>query len=116
MKQKQSQWKLHWTDDESICIRFFNEELHFYENNDFSKYVAKFFAQKVADFSCTTNAKLNKHFLACLSLGAHGQPNFVRLYKYNEFNTAIANKSFFRTDRATFKWRTQGENNLILGT
>lgn len=26
-----------WSEDESICVRSVNNELHFYENNDFSK-------------------------------------------------------------------------------
>lgn len=26
-----------WSDDEQICVRSVNNELHFYENNDFSK-------------------------------------------------------------------------------
>lgn len=26
-----------WSEDEKICVRSVNNELHFYENNDFSK-------------------------------------------------------------------------------
>lgn len=26
-----------WSEDESLCVRSVNNELHFYENNDFSK-------------------------------------------------------------------------------
>lgn len=114
MKQKQAQWRLHWTDDESICVRFFNEELHFYENNDFTRYIAKFYTQKVADFSLTTHVKSGVHYFACLSIGTHGQPNFVKLYRYPQMETAIAIKSFFRTDRTTFKWRSRGDAVLIL--
>lgn len=27
-----------WSDDEQLCVRSVNNELHFYENNDFSKH------------------------------------------------------------------------------
>lgn len=26
-----------WSEDEKICVRIVNNELHFYENNDFGK-------------------------------------------------------------------------------
>lgn len=109
-KQKQIHWCLSWSADEFIAVKNFNGELHFYENNDYSRFVKRFSSQKVSDFSISTSQRGSQveYFFATLTLGIHGQPNFVRLYRYPEINNAIANKSFFRANRVSFKWSPKG--------
>jgi len=92
-----------------LCVRLHNSELLFYENNNFESYVKKFRYSKVADFSLATNKRTGIHYFACYTLGTKGQPSFVKLYQYPSFDNVIANRSFYRTDNVTFKWRDRGK-------
>lgn len=108
-QKKASRWCPQWTDDESVCVRHINMELNFYENNVFDKYVRKMSSQKVANYSMTTNRKTGIHYIACYTVGVKGQPSFVRVYKYPNFEgMAIANKSFYKADNVDFKWSDEG--------
>ncbi|KAJ6669410.1 hypothetical protein lerEdw1_008219, partial [Lerista edwardsae] len=50
IQKKMQNWCPCWSDDESICARSVNNELHFFENNNFSMIANKLHLQKVTDF------------------------------------------------------------------
>lgn len=85
-------------------------ELLFYENNNFERYVKKLTAQKVNAFSLITHYANGKHYLACYTVGAKGQPSFVRIYQYPNVDAALVNKSFYKADHVDFKWNPRGKS------
>lgn len=109
--QKQIHWCLKWSLDEYLTVKNFSGELHFFENNDYNRYVKRFTGHKVSDFSISMCQKgsQSEYYCATLTIGTQGQPNFVRLYRYPEIQNAIANKSFFRVNRVSFKWSPKGK-------
>ncbi|XP_054165531.1 eukaryotic translation initiation factor 2A-like, partial [Oppia nitens] len=114
-QKKPSRWCPHWTNDESICVRHVNMELNIYENNRFERYVHRMCSQKVANYSVVTDSQTGCHYIACYTVGAKGQPSFVRIYQYPRFEgMAIANKSFYKADYVDFKWNQKGNALLLL--
>uniref|UniRef100_A0A3Q1G3P4 Eukaryotic translation initiation factor 2A n=1 Tax=Acanthochromis polyacanthus TaxID=80966 RepID=A0A3Q1G3P4_9TELE len=104
-QKKVDSWCPSWSDDEKICVRIVNNELHFYENNDFDSIANKLHVQKVSDFALSPGGQPSK--VAVYVPGSKGSPSFVRLYQYPNFggpNAALANKSFFKADRVTMQW------------
>lgn len=51
--------------------------------------------------------------VAAFMVGKKSEPSSIRLFKYPNVETVIANKSFFNADRVEFKWNKTG-NNLLL--
>ena len=62
------------------------------------------------DFMTT---KTNQNFLV-VSASNSGTPSFARLFRYPDFNTAIASKSFFQADRVEMKWNKKGTAVLLI--
>lgn len=116
IQKRQSSWKPLWTDDEHVCARSVNNEVHFFENGEFGNIAKKIFMQKVANFSISCGPP--PYHVACYVPGLKGQPSFVRLFVYPKFEGAgavIAQKSFFKADRTEFFWNKSGSD-LILQT
>ncbi|XP_053177466.1 eukaryotic translation initiation factor 2A isoform X2 [Scomber japonicus] len=104
-QKKVDNWCPSWSEDEQIAVRSVNNELHFYENNDFNTIANKLHMQKVSDFSLSPGGQPSK--VAVYVPGSKGAPSFVRLYQYPVLggpSAALANKSFFKADRVTMQW------------
>ncbi|GIY09529.1 eukaryotic translation initiation factor 2A [Caerostris darwini] len=115
IQKKQSGWHPQWSDDEKICARNVNNEIHFFEDANFEKIAKKIFIQKVAYFSLAPGAA--PYHVACFVPGMKGQPSFVRLFKYPNFdgpNAVIAQKSFFKAERTDFYWNKTGRDCIFL--
>ncbi|CAG5136611.1 unnamed protein product, partial [Candidula unifasciata] len=98
-----------WSSDEGICVRNVNNELHFFENNEFDTIVTKLHLQKVSAFSLAKNSA--PYTIAAYVPGSKGQPSFVRIYRYPNFGgpeSTLVNKSFFKADRVNFFWNRPG--------
>ncbi|XP_067668928.1 eukaryotic translation initiation factor 2A-like [Haliotis asinina] len=114
-QKKQINWCPQWSQDEGICCRNVNNELHFFENNDFENIKTKLHLQKVSEFELAPCPA--PYILSAYVPGAKGQPSFVRVYQYPNFggpSAALANKSFFKAERVTMVWNKQGTAVLIL--
>ncbi|XP_077554505.1 eukaryotic translation initiation factor 2A isoform X1 [Haemaphysalis longicornis] len=115
VQKKQSSWQPQWSDDESLCARCVNNEVHIFENNNFETFSHKIHLQKLAEFSLAPGAK--PHHIACHVPGTKGQPSFVRAFRhpnYDGANAGIANKSFYKSDKVDFYWNKKGSGVLLL--
>uniref|UniRef100_A0A3P9HW57 Eukaryotic translation initiation factor 2A n=1 Tax=Oryzias latipes TaxID=8090 RepID=A0A3P9HW57_ORYLA len=113
-QKKVESWCPSWSDDEKICVRSVNNELHFYENNDFSFIANKLHMQKVSDFALSPGDQPSK--VAVYVPGSKGAPSFVRLYQYPALGgptAALANKSFFKADRVSMQWNRKASALLV---
>ncbi|XP_071035620.1 eukaryotic translation initiation factor 2A [Parasteatoda tepidariorum] len=115
IQKKQIGWNPQWSDDEFLCARNVNNEVHFFEKANFDTISKKIFLQKVAYFSLAPGNP--PYHLACFVPGVKGQPSFVRLFKYPDFegpNSIIAQKSFFKAERTDFYWNKTGKDCIFL--
>ncbi|XP_055868994.1 eukaryotic translation initiation factor 2A-like [Biomphalaria glabrata] len=115
IQKKQIGWDPEWSCDEGICVRNVNNELHFYENNNFETIANKLHLQKVSAFSLALCKP--PYVIATYVPGAKGQPSFARIYQYPNFSgpeSMLANKSFFKADRVNFFWNKIGTCLLVL--
>ncbi|KAM9318074.1 eukaryotic translation initiation factor 2A [Pholidichthys leucotaenia] len=113
-QKKIDSWCPSWSGDENVCVRSVNNELHFYENNDFSTIANKLHMQKVSDFSLSPGGSPSK--VVVYVPGAKGAPSFVRLYQYpalGGLTAALANKSFFKGDKVTMQWNNKASAVLV---
>ncbi|XP_059160587.1 eukaryotic translation initiation factor 2A-like [Physella acuta] len=115
IQKKQQNWEPQWSADEGICCRNVNNELHFFESNNFDTIVNKLHLQKVSSFSLANST--SPYAVATYVPGTQGQPSFARIYQYPNFagnNAVLANKSFFKADRVNFFWNKIGNSLLVL--
>ncbi|XP_036392819.1 eukaryotic translation initiation factor 2A isoform X1 [Megalops cyprinoides] len=113
-QKKVQGWCPSWADDESISVRNVNNELHFFENNNFNTIANKLHLQKVSEFVLSPGPQPSK--VAVYVPGSKGAPSFVRLYQYPNFGgptCALANKSFFKSDRVTMLWNNKATAVLV---
>uniref|UniRef100_A0A663E104 Eukaryotic translation initiation factor 2A n=1 Tax=Aquila chrysaetos chrysaetos TaxID=223781 RepID=A0A663E104_AQUCH len=117
IQKKMQNWCPCWADDESICARNVNNEVHFFENNNFATIANKLHLQKVNDFVLSPGAQPTK--VAVYVPGSKGAPSFVRLYQYPNFGgpqSALANKSFFKADKVTMLWNKKATAVLVIAS
>ncbi|KAH9514684.1 Eukaryotic translation initiation factor 2A [Bulinus truncatus] len=115
IQKKQTNWDPEWSSDEGICVRNVNNELHFYEKNNFDTTTTKLHLQKVSSFSLAQSNP--PYVIAAYVPGSKGQPSFARIYQYPNFagpESLLANKSFFKADRVNFYWNKIGTCLLVL--
>uniref|UniRef100_UPI003AAC31CE eukaryotic translation initiation factor 2A isoform X3 n=1 Tax=Centroberyx gerrardi TaxID=166262 RepID=UPI003AAC31CE len=113
-QKKIEAWCPSWSEDEKITVRSVNNELHFFENNDFNTIANKLHMQKVSDFVLSPGGQPSK--VAVYVPGSKGAPSFVRLYQYPQFGgpgAALANKSFFKADRVSMLWNKKASALLV---
>ncbi|XP_075717608.1 eukaryotic translation initiation factor 2A [Rhinoderma darwinii] len=114
IQKKMENWSPRWSEDEKICARNVNNEVHFFENNNFDTIANKLHLQKVSSFELSPGEHPCK--VAVYVPGSKGAPSFVRLYQYPNFSgphAALANKSFFKADRVTMLWNSKATAVLV---
>jgi len=114
-QKKMNNWCPLWTSEEKVCSRMVNNEVQFYENQDFETIAYKLHLAKVQDFSLSPTTAKQAHLVSYVP-GAKGQPSFCRLYQYPLFaeHQVIANKSFFQADSVDMTWNNPGTAVLLL--
>jgi len=112
--KRQPGWAPQWTDDEKVCGRFVNNEVQFYENDEFGTASKKLYIQGVAGFAIAPGGP--PYYIAANVKGKKGAPSFVRLYQFPHLGEydSIANKSFFKADKVDMFWNKRGTALLIL--
>ncbi|XP_072329950.1 eukaryotic translation initiation factor 2A isoform X1 [Scyliorhinus torazame] len=116
-QKKMQGWCPCWSDDENICARNVNNEVQFFEGNEFGKITNKLHLQKVSDFALSLGPQPCK--VAVYVPGSKGAPSFVRLYQYPNFEgpaSALANKSFFKADKVIMIWNKKGTAVLVIAS
>nr|KAF6477452.1 eukaryotic translation initiation factor 2A [Molossus molossus] len=117
IQKKMQNWCPSWSEDEAICARNVNNEVHFFENNNFNTIVNKLHLQKISDFVLSPGPQPYK--VAVYVPGSKGAPSFVRLYQYPNFDgphAALANKSFFKADKVTMLWNKKASAVLVIAS
>ncbi|XP_010623602.1 eukaryotic translation initiation factor 2A isoform X2 [Fukomys damarensis] len=116
IQKKAQNWCPSWSEDEIICARNVNNEVHFFENN-FNTIANKLHLQKINDFVLSPGPQPYK--VAVYVPGSKGAPSFVRLYQYPNFagpHAALANKSFFKADKVTMLWNKKATAVLVIAS
>ncbi|KAL2804532.1 eukaryotic translation initiation factor 2A isoform 2 [Daubentonia madagascariensis] len=117
IQKKMQNWCPSWSEDETLCARNVNNEVHFFENNNFNTIVSKLHLQKINDFVLSPGPHPYK--VAVYVPGSKGAPSFVRLYQYPNFggpHAALANKSFFKADKVTMLWNKKATAVLVIAS
>uniref|UniRef100_A0A2K5LFJ8 Eukaryotic translation initiation factor 2A n=1 Tax=Cercocebus atys TaxID=9531 RepID=A0A2K5LFJ8_CERAT len=115
--RKNATWCPSWSEDETLCARNVNNEVHFFENNNFNTIANKLHLQKINDFVLSPGPQPYK--VAVYVPGSKGAPSFVRLYQYPNFagpHAALANKSFFKADKVTMLWNKKATAVLVIAS
>ncbi|XP_033118259.1 eukaryotic translation initiation factor 2A-like [Anneissia japonica] len=113
--KKLANWMPQWSEDETICSRDVNNEVMFYEVPNFKQAANRLILEKVSN--CFISPGESPFKIAAYVPGSKGAPSFVRMFKYPNLNAvgaAIANKSFFKADRADVLWNKKGSAVLII--
>uniref|UniRef100_A0A3Q4GK54 Eukaryotic translation initiation factor 2A n=1 Tax=Neolamprologus brichardi TaxID=32507 RepID=A0A3Q4GK54_NEOBR len=115
-QKKVESWCPSWSEDEKICVRIVNNELHFYEDNDFGKDACGGSLCCCFIYLSVVPPAVCPRQVAVYVPGSKGAPSFVRLYQYPAFGgptAALANKSFFKADRVTMQWNRKASAVLV---
>eukprot|EP00112_Aurelia_sp_Birch-Aquarium-sp1_P022323 Seg626.2 transcript_id=Seg626.2/GoldUCD/mRNA.D3Y31 product="Eukaryotic translation initiation factor 2A" protein_id=Seg626.2/GoldUCD/D3Y31 len=114
IQKRQETWQPQWTEDELLCARCVNNEVHFYENRDFTSVSTKLYQQGVTNFTLAPGHAPFK--VSIFVKGTKAAPSFVRLFQFPnlESQQALANKSFFKADKVDMFWNKKGSSLLIL--
>lgn len=114
-KRQIENWEPQWTEDESVCAQISTGEVLFFQNNDFAKPVQRLQLKGITGCKISPGPVPPK--VAVYAPGAKGAPSFVRLFKFPNFSgpgAALANKSFYKADRAHILWNKQATAVLII--
>ncbi|XP_025145732.2 eukaryotic translation initiation factor 2A isoform X3 [Bubalus bubalis] len=117
IQKKMQNWCPSWSEDETLCARNVNNEVHFFENNNFNTIANKLHLKKINDFVLSPGPQPYK--VAVYVPGSKGAPSFVRLYQYPNFDephAALANKSFFKADKVTMLWNKKATAVLVIAS
>ncbi|XP_028405546.1 eukaryotic translation initiation factor 2A-like [Dendronephthya gigantea] len=110
--KKRENSSLKWSEDEMICAKCVTNEVHFYEDGNFASFVNKLRLQGVSCIEIAPGPSPYK--IAAYVRGTKAAPSYVRLYQYPNFDIPLANKSFFKAEKANILWNKKGTAALIL--
>ncbi|XP_077397393.1 eukaryotic translation initiation factor 2A [Festucalex cinctus] len=113
-QKKVDAWCPSWSRDEKMAVRMVNNELHFFEDNNFNVIANKLHMQKISNFELSPGGSPSK---VCVYVpGSKGAPSFVRVFQYPQFggpDAALATKSFFKADRVNMQWNNKASAVLV---
>lgn len=112
-------WCPQWTEDEMLCcLRSPNNEIFFYEANNFSETKARLSLPKLDSFYLAPRGSRDTlGRVACYLPGQKGGPGFGKLFAYPNFHPdkdVVATKSFMTAERMEVKWSSDGRSALLL--
>ena len=94
------------------CWRSPNNEVIFYEANNFSEIKARLSLPKLDSFYLSPRGDINTPGrIACYLPGQKGGPGFAKIFAYPNFHpekNVVATKSFMTADRMEAKWSSDG--------
>ncbi|VDD86364.1 unnamed protein product [Enterobius vermicularis] len=105
-------WKIQWTDDEVYSMRMAGSEIFIHKYNSFDKYESKLVIQKIGSFVLSPGSE--PHHFAAYIPGTGGQPAVVQLRRMDHMFTVVANKTFFKCDKANMLWNCKGSALVIM--
>ncbi|KAJ1979537.1 hypothetical protein H4R34_002795, partial [Dimargaris verticillata] len=113
-RKLQSSWSFQWTSDESCCAQLFPNEVRFFTPETIGK-TAKFtlHLKGVQDFSLSPG---RSPAVAAFVPALEGSPGMIRVYPLGSFQQPVAQKTFFKADKAQMVWNSLGTNILVLAS
>jgi len=114
-QKKMNNWCPMWSSDEKICSRMVNNEVQFYEGQNFESIGQKLHLAKVEAYSLSPASSKLTHLVAYVP-GAKGGPSFCKLYQFPLFaeHQVLASKSFFQADSVDMTWNKPGTAVLLM--
>nr|XP_058942590.1 eukaryotic translation initiation factor 2A-like [Pocillopora verrucosa] len=116
-QKKKDTWQPKWSEDESVCARSVNNEIHCFHEADFTSIATKLRLQGISDFELSPGPP--PFTVAAYVPGSKGAPSYVRLFRHPNFDnpaSVLANKSFFKADRVKLMWNKKGSAVLVVTT
>lgn len=118
-QRKAEGWCPQWTEDEMLCcFKSSNNEVLFYEANNFGEVKGRLSLPKLDSFFLAPKGDRNTlGRITCYLPGQKGGPGFGKLFAYPRFHPdtdVIATKSFMTADRMEAKWSSDGKSALLL--
>ncbi|RIB25504.1 eukaryotic translation initiation factor eIF2A-domain-containing protein [Gigaspora rosea] len=111
-QKSQANWNVQWTEDESFFSRMVTGEVHFYDSKRIEKGIhTKLRLENIVDFSLSPGKNPS---IAVFIPEKNGAPASVRIYSITNFNSPLAQKTFFKADKVRMHWNDLGTNLLVL--
>lgn len=113
-QKSQVSWEPQWSPDETLCSRFVNKDVLFYENANFDETVHRLKGLSLTSYSLSPLTGMS--YLICFVVGTKGQPARGIMYKYPNFEQgqAVSSKSFFQADKIDYYWNKKGNYCLLM--
>lgn len=110
--QKAGSWRIQWTDDEVYSVRLIGSEILIHKYNNYEKYESKLVIPKVDGYALSPGSE--PHHLAAYVPPSGGQPAVVQLRRLDHKFTVVANKTFFKCDKAQLLWNCKGSALVVM--
>ncbi|CAB3403729.1 unnamed protein product [Caenorhabditis bovis] len=111
---KEETWEPQFTDDESLAVRMIPSEVLFYNDLSFTRYDSRIVEKGLGAIALSTGGA---PYHVALYIPASGSiPARVRVHRINSSNSVIANRTFFKSDKASMTWNQKGNALLILAS
>ncbi|XP_075257968.1 eukaryotic translation initiation factor 2A-like [Convolutriloba macropyga] len=101
-------WQPQFSQDERICCRFYKEHAVFYQDGDFTQPKHKLHIPGLALVQMFPTAP--NHVAVYITGSKKGTPSVVKILRYPDLDqyAALSSKSFFKADKATLHWNSNG--------
>ncbi|KAG4086302.1 eIF2A-domain-containing protein [Neocallimastix lanati (nom. inval.)] len=111
VQKSQNNWKVQWTDDESVCARLVPGEVHFYDTRKFDLGVrSKLKLPQMTAFSMSPGRTPS---VAAFVPEKNGVPASIRIFSLGNFEIPILIKTFFKADSVEMLWNKLGVSLLV---
>jgi len=111
VQKSQNNWKVQWTDDESVCARLVTGEVHFYDTRKFDLGIrSKLKLPQMTAFSMSPGRTPS---VAAFVPEKNGVPASIRIFSLGNFEIPILIKTFFKADSVEMLWNKLGVSLLV---
>jgi len=111
VQKSQNNWKVQWTDDESVCARLVTGEVHFYDTRKFDLGIrSKLKLPQMTAFSMSPGRTPS---VAAFVPEKNGVPASIRIFSLGNFEVPILIKTFFKADSVEMLWNKLGVSLLV---
>ncbi|EFO85911.1 hypothetical protein GCK72_005539 [Caenorhabditis remanei] len=111
---KESSWEPQFSDDETLAARMVGSEIFFYTNMSFERYDHKLVEKGATSFALSPGSAPNH--VAVYVPAVSSNPARVRVHKVSASFPVVANRTFYKSDKAVVTWNQRGNALLILAS
>uniref|UniRef100_A0A8R1HUK1 Eukaryotic translation initiation factor 2A n=1 Tax=Caenorhabditis japonica TaxID=281687 RepID=A0A8R1HUK1_CAEJA len=111
---KESSWEPQFNADESLAARMVGSEIFFYTDMSFDRYDHKLMEKGATNFSLSPGSGPNHVAVYVPAIGS--APARVRVHRVSKSFPVVANRTFYKSDKATITWNQKGNALLILAS